>query len=103
MATHVINNLKTMFSEHGIPAHVFMDQGRQITSAEFSEFAKCYKCEVLQSALRYPQSNGFIELVVKVVKQIMSKADQAREDAHLAMMTYLITPRDHRSSVQLQQ
>ena len=31
--------------------------------------------------------------MVKVVKQIICKADQTREDAHLAMLAYWITPR----------
>ena len=31
--------------------------------------------------------------MVKAVKQIMSKADQAREDAHLAMLAYWVTLR----------
>ena len=35
VAAHVINILKMMFSEHGIPACVFTDQGRQFTSTEF--------------------------------------------------------------------
>ena len=61
MATHVINILKMMFSEYGIPAHVFMDQGRQFISTEFWEFAKCNRFKVLHSTLRYPESNGFIE------------------------------------------
>ena len=54
MATHVMNILKIMFSEHGIPAHTSMDQGRQLTSAEFCEFAKCYRFEVLHSTLKCP-------------------------------------------------
>ena len=75
MATHTINILKTMFSEHGVPAHVFMDQGRQ-----FWEFPKCYRFKIIHSTPRYPQSSGFIELMGKVMKLMMSKADQARED-----------------------
>ena len=35
MAAHVINIVKTMFSAHDILAHVFIDQGRQFTSAKF--------------------------------------------------------------------
>ena len=31
--------------------------------------------------------------MVKVVKQIMNNADQARDDAHLAMLAYRVTPR----------
>ena len=31
--------------------------------------------------------------MVKVMKQIMSKTDQAKEDAHLAMLAYQVTLR----------
>ena len=52
MATHMVNILKIMFSEHGILARVFTDQGRQFASAEFQEFVKCYRFEILQSVPR---------------------------------------------------
>ena len=35
MASHVINILKMMFSERGILACLFTNQGRQFTSVEF--------------------------------------------------------------------
>ena len=42
---------------------------------------------------RYPQSDGFIELMVKITKEIMNRADQAGGDAHLAMLAYSVTQR----------
>ena len=56
---HVIRLLKTTFSEYGVPATVYTDQGTQ------------------HSSPRYPQSNGFIEAMVKVVKGIMAKAEDS--------------------------
>ena len=74
---HVMSLLKTVSSEHGIPAYVFTDQGRQFTSAEFQECAKCYQFEIYHSTPRYPQSNGFIEAVVRIVKQTVHKVEQS--------------------------
>ena len=51
-AAHVINILKTISSEHGILACVFTEQGRHFTSAEFWEFAKCYRFKVFYSTSR---------------------------------------------------
>ena len=93
MVIHVIDILEMMFSEHGILTQVYTDQGRQFTSAEFQEFAKCFKFEILCSTLRYPKSNGFIKLMVKIVKHVMSKAHQTKEGAHLVMLAYRVTPR----------
>ena len=103
MATHVIDILKMMFSQHGIPAWVFIDQGRQFTSAEFCEFAKCYRFEILYSTPRYQQSKGFIESMVKIMNQIMSRTHQAKEDAHIVMWAYRSHQEGSEDSVQLKQ
>ena len=39
---HVVSLLKTNFPDHGIPAYMFTDQGRQFMSAESQEFAIYY-------------------------------------------------------------
>ena len=91
-AGHVIDVLKTIFAEYGIPAKVFTDQGTQFASREFKEFAIQYRFEVEHSSPRYPQSNGFIEAMVKVVKNIILKAEESGSDPHLAMLIYRATP-----------
>ena len=58
-----------------------------------SEFVKYYRSQVLHSSLRYPQSNGFIESMVRVAKHIISKADQVTKDAYLTMFAYRGTPK----------
>ena len=88
-----INILKMMFSEHGIPTQVFTDQGSQFTPAEFWEFAKWYTFKILHSTPRYPQLN---KLMVKFMKQIVRKADEAREDTYLVMLAYPVTMRGPR-------
>ncbi|PFX30005.1 Retrovirus-related Pol polyprotein [Stylophora pistillata] len=91
-AGHVISLLKTIFAEYGIPATVYPDQGTQFVSQEFKKFAIQYRFEVKHSSSRYPQSNGFIEAMVKVVKGIMEKAEDSGSDPHLAMLIYRVTP-----------
>lgn len=76
-AGHVISLLKTIFAEYGIPATVYTDQGTQFVSQEFKKFAIQYRFEVQHSSPRYPQSNGFIEAMVKVVKGIMEKDEES--------------------------
>ncbi|PFX28561.1 Retrovirus-related Pol polyprotein [Stylophora pistillata] len=91
-AGQVISLLKTIFEEYGIPATVYTDQRTQFVSQEFKQFAMQYRFEVQHSSPRYPQSNGFIEAVVKVVKGIMEKAEELGSDPHLAMLIYRATP-----------
>ena len=81
-----------IFSEYGVPQRIFSDNGPQFTSAEFKNFAAQYNFEVLHSSPRYPQSNGFAEAMVKVVKGIMSRAQDSGTEASLAMLIYRSTP-----------
>ena len=75
-----------------VPATVYTDQGTLFLSQEFKQFALQYRFEVQHSSPRYPQSNGFIEAMVKVVKGIMEKAEESGSDPHLATLIYHATP-----------
>ena len=88
----MVSILKMMFSKHSILAYLFTDQGRQFASADFWEFVSLFK--ILHSTPTYTQSNdGLTESMVKILKQIISRDDQAGEDAHLAMLAYRVTLR----------
>ena len=89
---HVINLLKTIFAEYGIPAVVYTDQGTQFASEEFRAFAVEYRFQVQHSSPRYPQSNGFIEAMVKTAMNIREKEEESGSDPHLAMLIYQSTP-----------
>ena len=70
-ATHLVTVLKTIFSEYGLPEELASDQGTQFTSEQYTSFAKEYNIKITHSSPRYPQSNGFIESMVKITKQIL--------------------------------
>ena len=91
-ANHLISVLKTIFSEYGIPEEIMSDQGSQFTSEEYQKFAQEYGIKIIHSSPRYPQSNGFIESMVKITKQILERCKQTNSDAHLAMLLYRATP-----------
>ena len=90
--SHVTSVLKTIIAEHGIPLTVLTDQGTRFMSEEFKEFAHQYWFQVEHSSPRYPQSNSFIEAMIKVVKNIMEKVEESDFDPHLAMSIYQATP-----------
>ena len=57
----VINHLKSIFAEHGIPTQLMTDNGPQYSSAEFNHFMNVYGVGHVTSSPMYPQSNGFAE------------------------------------------
>ena len=91
-AAHLVTVLKTIFSEYGLPEELVSDQGTQFTSKQYTSFAKEYNIKITHSSLRYPQSNGFIESMVKITKQILERCKQNSSDPHIAMLLYRATP-----------
>ncbi|UYV62103.1 Dscam, partial [Cordylochernes scorpioides] len=83
----IIVHCKSIFARHGIPLEVRSDNGPQFGSL-FKEFAHEYGFTHVTSSPRYPQSNGFIESFVKIVKERISKS----KDPYLALLAYRATP-----------
>ncbi|UYV61148.1 K02A2.6-like, partial [Cordylochernes scorpioides] len=83
----VIVHCKSIFARHGIPLEVRSDNGPQFGSL-FKEFAHEYGFTHVTSSPRYPQSNGFTESFVKIVKERISKS----KDPYLALLAYRATP-----------
>ncbi|UYV69541.1 K02A2.6-like [Cordylochernes scorpioides] len=83
----IIVHCKSIFARHGIPLEVQSDNGPQFGSL-FKEFAHEYGFTHVTSSPRYPQSNGFIESFVKIVKERISKS----KDPYLALLAYRATP-----------
>ena len=94
----VIHKLKAHFSRYGIHDQVISDNAKQYVSTEFENFSKKWKFEHITSSPKYPQSNGKAESAVKIAKNLMRKAKEAKEDPYLAILDYRNTPTDQWSS-----
>lgn len=92
----VIEIMKQIFSEQGIPKIVRSDNGPHYSSANFQEFAKNYGFEHVTSSPRYPQANGFIENQVKTVKATLLKTRHTGEDPCMALLCLRTTPIDNK-------
>jgi len=92
----IIELLKQVFSEYGIPRVVRSDNGPQYDSQDFKDFAKQYNFQHITSSPHYPQSNGFIESQVKTVKKTLIKAQATQTDPHMALLCLRATPIDNK-------
>ena len=93
-AAEVISILKEVFLEHGVPETLISDNGPQYSSALFAEFADKWKFTHVTSSPHHPEGNGFVESMVKVVKQMLQRAKYSGSDPHLALLSYRATPLD---------
>lgn len=79
-ATTVIQHLKSVFSHHGTPECTYSDNGTQwerVDTSEFCAFANEWGFQHQTSSPRFPQSNGFVEAAVKIIKRSLVKDDEA--------------------------
>jgi hypothetical protein len=88
----IINHLKSIFAEHGIPERLTTDNGPQYASQEFSDFMENYGVEHVTSSPMYPQSNGSAKRMVQTVKNILKKCSEEGEDPYLGLLSYRATP-----------
>ena len=91
----IVNHMKSIFSEHGIPSQLITDNGPQYDSREFRQFTESYGIEHITSSPLYPQSNGFAERTVQTVKNTLRKCEEEGEDPYLGILSYRTTPVDH--------
>ena len=88
----VINFLEELFSVHGQCQVLHSDNGPQYSSVEFKRFVEEWDIVHITSSPRYAQSNGFIEKMVGVVKNIIKKAKMSKSNIHKALLAYRACP-----------
>nr|XP_058955069.1 uncharacterized protein K02A2.6-like [Pocillopora verrucosa] len=87
-SSEIIRALKSIFAHHGIPEQVRSDNGPQYDSAEFSHFPKEWGFKHVTNSPRFPQANGEVKRGVRMVKNLLQKA----EDPAKGLLAYRSTP-----------
>ena len=92
----LIQEMKAVFTELGVPSVIVSDGGPQYTATEFQDFTKHWQIEHRLSSPRNPQSNGMAECFVQTMKASLIKTIEEGEDVDLALLTYKTMPLNHR-------
>ena len=69
MIRAVVNEMKILFAENGIPESHQCDNGTQFTFGEFQQLASQYSFTIVTSSPHYPRRRGFVERQVQTVKK----------------------------------
>ena len=88
----VVNEMKMLFAENGIPESLQCDNGTQFTSSEFQQLANHYGFDIVTSSPHDPRGHGFVELQVQTVKKTILKCKETKEDIDLALLALRTTP-----------
>ena len=93
LSSIIVTHMKSIFARYGIPKIVISDNGPQYSSFHFASFAKQWDLKHVTSSPRYPQSSGMAEQTVQMVKKLIKKALQDREDPDIALLNFCTSPR----------
>ena len=89
-STHsVIKELGMIFTEFGCPFVLKSDNGLCYTSREFLEFCQVHQ---IMSSPYHPQSNGFAETLVGILKKLMEKSIKDGKMWNYGLLQYRVTP-----------
>lgn len=90
----IVQIMKELFAEHGIPGKIITDNGPQYASSTFQDFAREWGFDHVTSSPHFPQSNGFAERNVQTIKNIFKKCKSSKTDPFLALLCLRSTPID---------
>ena len=88
----IINHLKSIFAEHGIPERLTTNNGIQFASQEFRDYMQTCGVEHVTSSPMYPEYNGSAERTVQTVENILKKCEEEGEDPYLGLLSHRTTP-----------
>ena len=91
--THlVIKELGMIFTEFGCPFVLKSDNGLCYTSRESHDFLEFYRIHHITSSSHYPQSNGFAEALVDILKKLMEKSVKDGRPWNHGLPKYRVNP-----------
>ena len=87
-----ITHLRELFAAEGIPAIIMSDNGPPFNGEEFRQFSHDFDFMHTTSSPHFHQSNGFIEAMVKKVKNAYKKMDGSPNAQARALLQLCDTP-----------
>lgn len=93
----VIMYLKNIFCRHGVPHVVFTDNGPPFNSDNFKEFSSVWNFSHQTSSPHYPQSNGQVESMVKIIKRLLKVSETDKSDFYTSYLELMNTPLDNKT------
>ena len=87
-----ITHLRELFAAEGVPAIIMSDNGPPFNGEEFRQFSRDFDFVHTTSSPHFHQLNGFIEAMVKKVKNTYKKTDRSPNAQARALLQLRDTP-----------
>ena len=87
-STNTVDNLRMMFSTHGLPEVIVSDNGTAFSSEEFSDFTCRNNIRHIRIPPYHPSSNGQVERAVQTFKDAMGRDSSDTLQARVARFLF---------------
>lgn len=98
----MIEQVKQIFANHGIPITLISDNGPNYASVEFTDFTHDWDIQHVTSSPHHPKANSKAESAVKIMKSIISKANKQGTDVWKAILEWRNSPTPSQGSSPVQ-
>ena len=88
----VCKEISNIITEFGKPYVIRSDNGLCYTSKEFKELMELLQIQHITSSSPFPQSNRFVEAMVKIAKKLMDHSTLQEKPWNFSLMEYRCTP-----------
>ena len=89
---NLINTVKIIFTEYGIPPKIMSDAGTNFVADRFQQFCKSINIEQAISSAYHHQSNRQIEACIKFIKCMFKKCADSGRDMNMALLQIHMMP-----------
>ena len=89
-----IEELRQIFSNHGLPRKIVTDNGPSFMSDEYKKFVEANRIKHITSALYHTSTNSLVERAIQTVKRELQciQCSSTQENLSKVLFTYQITP-----------
>ena len=85
-ADNLINTVKTIFAEYGIPQKIMSDVSTNFIGDRFQQFSKSINVEQVISSAYHHQSSSQVEACIKLIKHTFKKCTDSGRDINMALL-----------------
>ena len=89
---NLINTVKIMFAEYGIPCKIMSDAGTNFTADRFWQFCKAINVEQAILSVYHHQSNRQAKAQIKFIKCTFKKCTDSGRDINMALLQIFMLP-----------
>ena len=91
-AENLINTVKIIFAEYGIPCKIMSDVGTNFVADRFWQFYKSINIEQATSSAYHHQRNGQVKACIKFIKHTFKKCTDSGRDINMALLQFRMMP-----------